>query len=73
MQRTIEFVVMVFPSGREEWFIGNEDKVKRRINQALKQGAKIVRREKKLFEATDEQFVTVAREVKLLEREEYDV
>lgn len=73
MQRTVEFVVMVFPSGREEWFIGNEDKVKRRINQALKQGAKIVRREKKLFEATDEQFVTVAREVKLLEREEYDV
>lgn len=73
MQRTVEFVVMVFPSGREEWFIGNEDKVKRRINQALKQGAKIVRREKKLFEATDEQFVTVAREVKLLEREEYDI
>lgn len=73
MQRTVEFVVMIFPSGREEWFIGNEDKVKRRINQALKQGAKIVRREKKLFEATDEQFVTVAREVKLLEREEYDV
>ncbi|MBO5108731.1 MAG: hypothetical protein J6B97_09910 [Bacteroidales bacterium] len=73
MQRTIEFVVMVFPSGREEWFIGNEDKVKRMITQALKQGAKIVRREKKLFEATDEQFVTVAREVKLLEREEYDV
>ncbi len=73
MQRTVEFVVMVFPSGREEWFTGNEDKVKRRINQALKQGAKIIRREKKLFEATDEQFVTVAREVKLLEREEYDV
>ena len=73
MQRTVEFVVMVFPSGREEWFIGNEDKVKRRINQALKQGAKIIRREKKLFEATDEQFVTVAREVKLLEREEYSV
>lgn len=73
MQRTVEFVIMVFPSGREEWFIGNEDKVKRRINQALKEGAKIVRREKKLFEATDEQFITVAREVKLLEREEYDV
>ena len=73
MQRTVEFVVMIFPSGREEWFTGNEDKVKRRIAQALKQGAKIIRREKKLFEATDEQFVTVAREVKLLEREEYDV
>ena len=73
MQRTVEFVIMIFPSGREEWFTGNEDKVKRRIAQALKQGAKIIRREKKLFEATDEQFVTVAREVKLLEREEYDV
>lgn len=73
MQRTVEFVVMIFPSGREELFTGNEDKVKRRINQALKQGAKIVRREKKLFEATDEQFVSMAREVKLLEREEYDV
>lgn len=73
MQRTIEFVVMVFPSGREEWFIGNEDKVKRRINQALKQGARILRKEKKLYTATDEQFVTVAREVKTLEREDFEI
>ena len=73
MQRTIEFVVMVFPSGREEWFIGNEDKVKRRLNQALKQGARILRKEKRLYTATDEQFVTIGREVKTLEREDFEV
>lgn len=73
MQRTIEFVVMVFPSGREEWFIGNEDKVKRRINQALKQGARILRKEKRLYTATDEQFVTIGREVKTLEREDFEI
>ena len=73
MQRTIEFVVMVFPSGREEWFIGNEDKVKRRINQALKQGARILRKEKKLYTATDEQFVTIGKEVKTLEREDFEI
>ena len=73
MQRTIEFVVMLFPSGREEWFIGNEDKVKRRINQALKQGARILRKEKRLYTATDEQFVTIGREVKTLEREDFEV
>lgn len=73
MQRTIEFVVMVFPSGREEWFIGNEDKVKRRINQALGKGARILRKEKKLYTATDEQFVTIGKEVKTLEREDFEI
>lgn len=73
MQRTIEFVVMVFPSGREEWFIGNEDKVRRRINQALKQGARILRKEKRLYTATDEQFVTIGKEVKVIEREDFDI
>lgn len=73
MQRTIEFVVMVFPSGREEWFIGNEDKVKRRINQALKQGARILRKEKKLYTATDEQFAAIGKEVKTLEREDFEI
>lgn len=73
MQRTVEFIVMKYPSGREERFTGNDDKVKRLIDRALRMGAKIVRREKRLFKATDEQFVTVAREVKLLEREDFDV
>lgn len=73
MQRTIEIVVMIFPSGREEWFIGNEDKVKRRINQALKHGARILRKEKKLYTATDEQFVTIGKEVKTLEREDFEI
>jgi len=73
MQRTIEFVVMVFPSGREEWFIGNEDRVKRRMNQALKQGARILRKEKKLYTATDEQFATIGKEVKVIEREDFDI
>lgn len=73
MQRTVEFVVLLFPSGREEWFIGNEDKVKRRMNQALKQGARILRKEKRLYTATDEQFVTIGKEVKVIEREDFDV